>query len=105
MYRICGIESSAHAGFENDNLTLPLLKMFQRKGGYDFKKGRMWIPIPDAFANVSERARDIIFGDHFAVYPNPFAKGDEVWGRKQTGAITAGATDCIDQSADRTLPI
>ena len=65
----------------------------------------MWIPIADSFANFGERARDIIFGNHFAVYPNPFAKGDKVRGGKQTGTITGGATDCVDQSADGTLPV
>ena len=79
--------------------------MFQGKGSYDFKKCRMRIPIADAFANFSETERDTIFGNHFAVYPNPFAKGDEVRGGKQTGAITGGATDCVDHSADGTLPV
>src|SRR5262249_29635173 len=98
-------EPSAHAGFENDNLTPPLSKMFKRKGSYDFKKRRMWIPIADAFANFAQPVRDIIFGNHFAVYPNPFAKSDEVRGGKQTNAITGGATDCIDQSADGTFSV
>ena len=65
----------------------------------------MRIPLADAIANFSETASNIIFRNHFAVYPNPFAKGDEVRGGEKTGAMTGGATDGIDHSADGALPI
>ena len=49
--------------------------------------------------------RDFVFGDHFAIYPNAFAKSDEVRGSEKTGAISSGAADRIDHRANRAFAV
>src|SRR5438477_3550647 len=103
--RISGIESSAHAGFEHQNFAARLLKMLQRQGGRDFKKCRMRIPIPNAFTNFSETARDFVFGNLLAVHANAFAKTDKVRGGEQTSPMARRSRYCVDHCADGSLTI
>ena len=52
LNRVGGVESSAQAGFQNDDVDLRVGKIFQRERGGDFEKCRMRIPIADKIANV-----------------------------------------------------
>ena len=48
---------------------------------------------------------DRVFGNHFAIDANAFAKGDEVRGGEEAGAITLRAADRIDHRADGTFAV
>src|SRR5437868_3451344 len=100
LHRVRGIESSAHASLEYQNFAARLLKKLQRQSCRDFKKCRVRIPIANAFTNFGETARDLVFGNHFAVHANPIAKTDEVRGGEQTSPKTRCSRDCVDQCAD-----
>jgi hypothetical protein len=79
--------------------------MFESERGRNFKKCRVRIPISDEIANCGQAIRDCVFGNHFAVYANAFAKGHEVRRREQTGAITLCPQDRIDHCANGTFAI
>ena len=56
--------------------------------GGDFKKCRMRFPIGDEVADRGQSVSNSRFGNHFAIYSNAFAKGNEVRGREEPGPTT-----------------
>lgn len=61
-----GIEPTAHAGFENDQLTFALGEIFHRKGESDLEKGRMRFERSAKLVQCIEMAQAFILRDVFA---------------------------------------
>ena len=99
------VESATEAGFQNDDVDLGRGKMLQGERGCDFEKRRMRVPARDQRANSGQSRGRLVFRNHFAVYADAFAEGNEVRGGEEAGAMTLRARDRIDHGADRAFAI
>ena len=95
------VETPAHAGLEHDDLGVSDCGNDRARARWQFRRKSDADPNPRSAREFSlGRGHDFVFGNHFAIDLNAFAKGDEMRRGEKRGAITRGAADGIEHRAD-----
>lgn len=92
---VCTVESSSEAGFDYGDINFFVGKVYEGKGGKDFKKcWGLFLTchfFDDGLDSVNQ-AEHILFGNHFGVYCNPFVQAGDMWRGVQAHIVAV----CLD---------
>jgi hypothetical protein len=104
-HNIGGIQSAAHAGFEDCDIDLLVSEMGKSQHGCQFKKSGCNGKVGDSSAELGEEEGEGRVGDRFAIDADAFPKVDEMRGCVEARREAGGLAGSVEQSADRAFSV